>query len=106
MKTRDLEPMISSGVTAVRTVLSRPKNQAKGDFGDNLEELRIKAMYEMNELHAEIAVPSVIDYERTMYEAADACAFLFAIIHSCARKIDEGNRIEYPNKEPTGDGSK
>jgi hypothetical protein len=63
-------------------------------------------MYEMNELHAEIAVPSVIDYERTIYEAADACAFLFAIIYSCERKIDERNGLVYPNREPTGDGSK
>ena len=85
---RDIEPLMKSGTDAVREVLLRPKNAVKGAFGDDIDDLFILARNEMEELEIELN-RSDFDYARTMYEAADTCAYLFAIIDSCKRMIDE-----------------
>ena len=69
--------LITRGAAVVRTVLLRPKNLAKDDFSENIEELFLQAEIEMLELKAEIIKK---DWEKAIFEGGDACAFIFAII--------------------------
>lgn len=81
-----IEGLIASGAWAVRAVLNRPKNIAKEVFVRDIRKLENDASGEMNELHNEVCVVN-IDYEKTMFEAADACADLFAIIAVCRDRL-------------------
>lgn len=80
------EPMISAGLKALYEVLNRPKNQEKPPFGGDLKELFHLASLEIIELSVELNLPP-LDLEAIKYEAADACAFLFAIIAECDRRL-------------------
>jgi hypothetical protein len=83
---KEIDAMIFTGSRAVWDVLNRPKNLEKEPFSDDLSILLVGAIGEMNELSKEI-FQDKIDYEKTMYEAADACAFLFAIIAECRKHL-------------------
>lgn len=84
---RNTEAIIASGSEAVRVVLNRPKNIEKGPFSKDLFTLYQLAADEMGELWDEVERHRD-RYEAIMYEAADACAFLFAIIDECKARIE------------------
>lgn len=84
---KDTEALISTGVEAVRTVLNRPKNLVKGPFPEEIEELYGLALGEINELEDEIFIGSH-NLEAIKYEAADACAYLFALIAACDKALE------------------
>ena len=75
--------LVTQGAAVVRTVLLRPKNLAKDDFSENIEELFLHAEIEMRELKDEILKK---DYTKAVYEAGDAAAFLFAIMQVSMQK--------------------
>lgn len=79
---KDVEPIVVAGADAVREVLNRPKNLAKGPFPKDLVELYKLAGDEMGELWDELEPPRD-NLDAIIAEAADACAYLFAIIAEC-----------------------
>jgi hypothetical protein len=95
----EIDAIVNAGAEAVRKVLYRPKNYRKPPFGDDLSQLYRSASLEMAELAQELTKP--VNYsEATMYEAADACAYLFAIITACRDKLGMKVRVNDIDPRP------